>query len=78
MVRRAKVSEDALGVRRRGQPRRTDYICRLVSLCQVAVISLQSWEIGQYSEQRRRIANHAFGCTTLLNNLNREWTWNKF
>lgn len=32
---------------------------------------LQSWEIGQYSEQRRRIANHAFGCTTLLNNLNR-------
>lgn len=32
---------------------------------------MQSWEIGQYSEQRRRIANHAFGCTTLLNNLNR-------
>lgn len=32
---------------------------------------LQSWEIGQYSEQKRRIANYAFGCTTLLNNLNR-------
>ena len=31
---------------------------------------LESWEIGRFSEQKNRIANVNFGCTTLANNIN--------